>query len=123
MIDGWWRSLAVVLTLSVACESGTATEPASIDTCDRIADATVDLLQDQLDIVAGLAVDDLLATESPDLRELETRSAALEVRAGQLECDRIELRATIREGIDELEADGPLAEQYLEMVIIEAHRP
>lgn len=86
---------AVVLAfalLAAACgDDDAATDPASITTCEGVADATINLLQDVIDIFGGLddaALGQVFAGgELPaELDEPLATSAALATRAEDLSC-------------------------------------
>lgn len=102
-------------TVSVAAPETLVTLPS----CDSLADTTVDLLQAYLDAVAGMTLDELLdpAVSGARLADLDAAGAALTTRAAELGCTSADLTDFVAGRVDELRADGPLAERYLELVL------
>ncbi len=116
------RLLAVLfaaMMVLAACgdSSGGAGDPGSIDDCDDLVGAGLEMLQDVLDELGELSFEDVaaLGDEPPEaLNDLEARGQELEDRADELGCTDEELSAGLTARVDELEADGPFAELILE---------
>lgn len=107
----------VVMVAVAACDSGGVPEPEDIDTCDDLASATADLLQAQLDVVAGLDLDAVLADPGPpELEALEVTGDALTARAAAIGCSSMEMNRLIQQASAGLEADGPIADRFLEAI-------
>lgn len=115
------RRLAVLLTLlllQAACDqSPLEAEPEDIDSCEDLAAATVGVLQEQLDEVAGLSLEEVLAEPGPpELEDLEMRGDELTARSAAIGCDDAQMNASIRRGVAELTAEGPIAEIFLQTI-------
>ena len=86
----------VILTfalLAAACGDDDAADPASIDSCEGAADATIVMLQDVVDIIGDLdpaALGALMAGEEPEaFAGLEETAAAIGQKAEDLGCTNI----------------------------------
>ena len=81
--------LAFVL-LAAACGDDAAKDPADIETCEGLADATIVMLQDVIDVLGDLDAAQtgaLLGGEMPEaFTPLEATAAAIGTRAGELQC-------------------------------------
>jgi hypothetical protein len=109
---------AMVLIVGLAaCDSSGVPEPGDIDTCEDLAAATADLLQAELDVVAGLDLDAFLAEPGPpELEALEATGDALTARAAAIGCTPAEMSQLFREASEGLDADGPIADRFLEAI-------
>ena len=109
------RLTAIVLALALAA-AACGDSGGEAGSCDELVDEAVDLFQDALDSLADLTLEDA-ATLDQDLPEefetLETRGAELEAQSEELGCTEAELQARFDERIDDLTADGPVAELIL----------
>lgn len=110
--------VAAALSLLVAgCGDSDAGGGGSIDDCDDLVAAGLDLIQDVLDEVGDMSMEELaaLGDQEPEfVQDLETRGTELEQRQVELGCSDAELEAGLIDGLDSLEADGPVAELMLE---------
>ncbi len=115
------RRLAPVVALvllAAACHIRALPVEESPDDCGRIAADVVELLQDQLDALATSTVSELRGPQLPaGLAELTDRSRELTARADEIGCDRAEVIAAVSGSVTDLEAEGPLAQLYLETVL------
>ena len=88
------RKFTVVLLafalLAAACGDDAAKDPADIETCEGLADATIVMLQDVIDVLGDLDAAQtgaLLGGEMPEaFTPLEATAAAIGTRAGELQC-------------------------------------
>ena len=87
---------AFVLAFSLlvaACGGDDATDPASIDSCEGVADATIDLMQDVIDIIGGLdaaALGEMMAGEQPEaFDELEETAGVIGRKGDELSCTNL----------------------------------
>lgn len=105
------RLIALLLGLAVvaaACgDDDAGGDPAGIGTCEGLADATIDLVQDVIDELESMDPSEVGALtqgeEFPAFVELESRGEELGLRAGELECT--DLDAMVQERGDQLTAD------------------
>ncbi len=108
---------AAVMVFAACGDSGSGGDAGSLDNCDDLVDAGIDMLQDVLDELGNLSFEDVaaLGDEEPEaLADLEQRGQELEQRADELGCSDAEIEAGLLENVDRLEADGPFAELILE---------
>lgn len=109
-------AMALLIGLA-ACDSSGVPEPADIDTCEDLAAATADLLQAELDVVAELDLDAVLAVPGPaELEALEATGEALTARAAAIGCTATEMSQLLREASEGLVSDGPIADRFLEAI-------
>ena len=87
---------AFVLAFSLlvaACGGDDATDPASIDSCEGVADATIDLMQDVIDIIGGLdaaALGEMMAGEQPEAFDaLEETAGVIGQKGDELSCTNL----------------------------------
>ncbi|MDH3426158.1 MAG: hypothetical protein OEM22_05750 [Acidimicrobiia bacterium] len=109
--------LALVLLVAACTPSPLDAEPAEIDTCEDIATATVGVLQDQLDLVATLSLEQVLADPGPpELEALELRGDELAARSTAIGCGDAEIGVLIKDRSQGLVAEGPVAERFLDAI-------
>lgn len=118
--------LLAAALLAGSCDStpspATVASPETLVTlpsCDSLADTTLDLLQAYLDAVAGMTLDELLdpAGSGGRLADLDAAGAALTTRAAELGCTSADLTEFVAARVDDLRAEGPLAERYLALIL------
>jgi len=106
------RKFTVVLLafalLATACGGDDAAkDPADIDTCEGLADATIVMLQDVIDVLGDLDAAQtgaLMGGEMPEaFTPLEATAVAIGTRAGELQC--ADLNELLAERADDLSAD------------------
>ena len=109
--------LALVLLAAACDQSPFDAEPRDIDSCEDLATATVGVLQDELDLVSTLSLEDVLADPGPpELEALELRGDELTARSAAIGCGEGEMGALIRDRAEGLQAEGPVAGQFLEAI-------
>ena len=95
--------LAVAL-LAAACGGDDASDPASIDSCEGVADATIGLMQDVIDIIGGLdaaALGAMMAGDQPEeFDSLEETAGILGQKGEELSCTN--LNDLLAERVDQL---------------------
>lgn len=101
-------ALLLGLTLvAAACGDDDASDPASIGTCDGLADATIDLVQDVIDELEAMSPSDVGAlTQGEEFAAFvafEERGAVLGLRGEELACTEID--ALVQARADQLTAD------------------
>lgn len=108
--------------LAAACgDDDGAVDPASIDSCEGVADATIVMLQDVIDIIGGLEPAELGAlmagTEPEAFAPLEETAAALGQKGGELGCTN--LNDLLAERADQLSAadDNAIGQLIIQGVI------
>lgn len=121
-------ALVVGLILVTAGGAGTAcgddeaaADPGSLDSCESVADAAIDLIQDNLDFTDGLSQEEMAALgnseEMPEeLQATQEAGAALEARSIQLGCAPEEMNALVAARADRLTADGELGLLIIENI-------
>ncbi len=109
--------LAVVLALVLsACGGG---EP---ETCEDIADVTVDLMQDLIDDVeeevGDMTVEELNATggDLPSVEKFENEATKINDRAIELECSQTTNESLVAERVHRLEATTPIGQFMIEAI-------
>ncbi|MCL1693023.1 MAG: hypothetical protein M3096_05010 [Actinomycetia bacterium] len=109
--------LAVVLALVLsACGGG---EP---ETCEDIADVTVDLMQDLIDDVeeevGDMTVEELNATggDLPSVEKFENEATKINDRAIELECSQTTIESLVTERVHRLEATTPIGQFMIEAI-------
>ena len=99
--------LLVLALVATACGDNDASDPAALDTCESVADATIDLVQDVIDELESMSPSDVGALtqgeEFPAFVEIETRGETLGLRGQELECTDID--ALVQARADRLTAD------------------
>jgi hypothetical protein len=109
--------LAVVLALVLsACGGG---EP---ETCEDIADVTVDLMQDLIDDVeeevGDMTVEELNATggDLPSVEKFEKEATKINEQAVELECSQTTIESLVAERVHRLEATTPIGQFMIEAI-------
>ena len=109
--------LFVVLALVFsACGGG---QP---ETCDEIADATIELMQELIDDVddevGDTSVEELIETggDLPSVEEYEKDAAKIDERAAELGCTQSEIQNAVAARVDRLEADTPIGRFLIEAI-------
>ncbi len=108
--------LAVVLALVLSACGG---QP---QTCDDIADVTVDLMQDLIDDVekevGDMPVEEFIATqgELPSVEKYQDEATKINERAVELECSRATIGTLVAERIHRLEASTPIGRFMIDLV-------
>lgn len=104
------RSAIVLLVLALvaaACGDDDASDPAALDSCESVADATIALVQDVIDELESMSPSDVGALtqgqEFPAFVAIEERGIEIGTRAEELACDTID--ALVTERADQLKAD------------------
>jgi len=101
----------LLLTLAIvaaACgDDDGGADPASLDSCEGVADATIDLVQNVIDELEAMSPSDVGALtqgqEFPAFTAIEERGVEIGTKAEELGCDNID--ALVTERADRLEAD------------------
>jgi len=110
-------ALTLALTLA-ACGGDDGDDPVSVadaTNCEQLVDAFIPLMQDMLDSVSDMTMADMMSDDTPEpLVEFEADMEELTAKSDELECDDDEMSELLEGRIDELEADGPVAELLLE---------
>lgn len=100
-------TLAAAAALLVAACGDDASDPAGLDSCEAVADATIDLVQDVIDELGGMSPSEFGAMTQGDVPEvfveIEERGEALGTRGQELGCTDID--ALVQERADRLTAD------------------
>jgi hypothetical protein len=105
--------LALVLS---ACGGG---QP---ETCDEIADATIELMQglidDVDDEVGDTSVEELVETggDLPSVERFEGEAAKIDERAAELGCTQSEVQNAVAARVGRLEADTPIGQFLIEAI-------
>ena len=109
--------LAVVLALVLAaCGGGDA------ETCDEIADQTVELMQGLIDDVENevgdMTVEELIATGSdlPSVESIEEDAEKIDDRAAELGCTQTEIQNGVAARANQLEANTPIGQFLIEAI-------
>ena len=107
--------LVLPLVLS-ACGGG---QP---ETCEDIADVTIDLMQDLIDDVEGevgdMTVEELNATggDLPSVEKFEEEATKINERALELQCTQATIESLVAERVNQLEASTPIGQFMIEAI-------
>ena len=107
--------LVVALVLS-ACGGG---QP---ETCEDIADVTVDLMQNLIDDVeeevGDMTVEELIATQGdlPSVEEFQDEATKIDERAAELDCSQAIIESFVAERVHRLEATTPIGQFMIEAI-------
>lgn len=108
-------TLVLALVLS-ACGGG---QP---ETCEDIADVTVNLMQDLIDNVeqevGDMTVEELVATEGdlPSVEEFQEEATKIDEQALELQCSQATIETLVAERVHELEATTPIGQFMIEAI-------
>ncbi len=109
--------LALVLALVLsACGGG---QP---ETCEDIADVTVDLMQNLIDDVeeevGDMTVEELNATggDLPSVEQFEEEATKINERALELHCSQATIESLVAERVNQLEATTPIGQFMVEAI-------
>lgn len=108
---------AVVLVLALSACGGSQPE-----TCDEIADATIDLMQDLIDDVekevGDMSVEELIATQGdlPSVEQFQEDAAEIDEQALELGCTQTEIQAAVTGKAGSLEASTPIGQFIIEAI-------
>lgn len=111
--------LALALLAASCGDDGDMVDPASLGTCEEVADATIDVLQQTIDIVDGLSAEDPASSDdagevTDEFRAIEEAGMALEARALDLGCTDEQMSALMRERADRLSAESSIGQLVIE---------
>ena len=85
------------------------------ETCEDVGDVFIDELQVLLDELSELDVSAISGDEQPEaMTDFEQNLDGIDEKAQELGCEDEEMAEIIEGRVDDLEADGPLAEIVLE---------
>ena len=118
------RFAAVALTLALvvaACGDDDAASPADLDSCEGLALAGLDMLQDTIDLIDGFDAEALAALSEgteppPEFAALQVRGDELTARADVVGCSDEEMAALLADSVDDLSADSVFGQFILESV-------
>jgi hypothetical protein len=91
-------------------------------TCDEIADVTVDLMQNLIDDVekevGDMTIEELLATqgELPSVEEFQEEATEINERAVDLECSQATIEALVADRVSRLKATTPIGQFMIEAI-------
>jgi hypothetical protein len=107
--------------VAAACGDDAAADPATLDSCEGLATAGIDLLQDTIDLIDGLDAAALASfgegTEvPPEFTAIQTRGDELTGRATEIGCSDEEMAALMAERAGGLSADSVFGQFILEGV-------
>ena len=106
-------SLVLALVVAACGDDDSATDPESLWTCEGVADAVLELIQDKFDLIDN--IDNASPEEMGAIWETgQEAGEALEVLATELGCDMQEMNDLITEGADRLSADSELGRLIVE---------
>ena len=112
----------VVLTVSLVvaaggCSNAPANSPSSASTCEQLAKGSAQLTRTIVRDLQGKTEADLRATNPAEpFAELLRPYDAYRARAAELGCDLVQLRRLSCEEYQDIEPNGPVAEEFLARV-------
>lgn len=113
------RTLVLLVLVLALVLSACGGEP---ETCDDIADVTVDLMQDLIDDVekevGDMTVEELVATqgELPSVEEFQDEATEINERAVELECSQANIEALVADRVSRLESTTPIGQFMIEAI-------
>jgi len=111
--------ILLVLVLSLVLSSCGGGQP---ETCEDIADVTIDLMQDLIDDVeeevGDMTVEELNATggDLPSVEKFEGEATKINERAVELSCSQTTIESLVAERVDQLEATTPIGQFMVEAI-------
>jgi hypothetical protein len=85
------------------------------ESCDDVGNAFLDEMQVLLDELSDVSISDFSGDEQPEaMTNFESAIDDISAKADELECSDEEMADFLRDNLDELEADGPVAELLLD---------
>jgi len=108
--------IAVFALVLAACGGGQA------ETCDELAEETVNLMQELIDDVekevGNVSVEELIATGEalPSVEGFEEDAAKIDDRAAELGCTQTEVQNGVAARANQLEANTPIGQFLIEAV-------
>ncbi|MBI5158233.1 MAG: hypothetical protein HZA58_09550 [Acidimicrobiia bacterium] len=111
----------LVVALAACGDDGGSADPASVNSCESLADASIALLQDTLDIIDSMSAEELAAMGNseetpPALASIESRGTALEDRAEELGCTEEQMSALMTARVDDLSSDTVFGQFLIESI-------
>jgi hypothetical protein len=109
--------ISLVLALVLSACGGSQPE-----TCEEIADVTVDLMQDLIDDVeeevGDMTVEELNATggDLPSVEKFENEATKINEQAGELQCSQATIESLVAERVHRLEATTPIGQFMIEAI-------
>ena len=114
--------LALALTAAACGDddggTGGSTDPADANSCEDLADVTINLIQEAIDAVAGMDMADFLAmadegTIPPEFERMESVGEEIEARADQLGCTDEDAQQLVCDRLGRIETGSDVAELIL----------
>ena len=111
--------ILLVLVLSLVLSACGGGQP---ETCEDIADVTIDLMQDLIDDVEGevgdMTVEELNATggDLPSVEKFEEEATKINERALELQCTQATIESLVAERVNQLEASTPIGQFMIEAI-------
>ena len=111
--------ILLVLVLSLVLSSCGGGQP---ETCEDIADVTIDLMQDLIDDVeeevGDMTVEELNATggDLPSVEKFEEEATKINERALELQCSQATIESLVAERVNQLEATTPIGQFMVEAI-------
>lgn len=118
-------ALAVALLLALAAcgddDGGAPADPAALTSCEQVADASIALMQDAIDIIDSLSTEELAefgtSEETPEVfRDVEAQGTALENRAEAIGCTEEQMNSLLAARVDDLSSDTTFGQFIIESV-------
>lgn len=110
--------LAGMLVFVVGCggddDDGDVTNIEDADSCEQVADFALNEVQLLLDDLSDMTLQDMGSEEPESFTRFEEEMTKAEEKSGELDCSDEEMADHFEDGIDDLEADGPVAELILQ---------
>jgi hypothetical protein len=114
--------LAMAAGLGSACgEDEAGADPGSMDSCEAIADAAIELIQANLDFSDGMSMEEVStlwdSDEMPEeLQAAQEAGEALEARSTEVGCGVEGMNSLIAARADRLSAEGELGQMIIESI-------
>lgn len=117
-------ALVLVLALAAAAcggddddSNGGSISVADATNCEQVVDAFMPLMQELLDSMSDLTMTDLMSDDPPEsLANFEERMEEVGAKSEELNCEDDEMARLLNSRVNDLTAEGPVAEFILELL-------
>lgn len=95
-------------------DGGSVTNVEDAETCEQVMDVAMIEIQALLDAASDMELTELATSQ--EFTDFQTEFEALDVKSQELNCSDEEMETLYNERVDDLTAEGPVAEDLLEQL-------